>query len=138
MKPARPFALLVLAAVPCITWAQANNIYRCGNSYSASPCPGSVAVDVQDSRTRSQTEQSQAATQRERQAATALEKERLKEEAVARTAAPPAANTTPQKVATATKPRHKPAKAPAYFTAKSPTDPKAAQGKNKTDAEAAR
>ena len=37
--------------------AQAQGVYRCGNTYSAQPCPGGTAVAVDDARTADQQQQ---------------------------------------------------------------------------------
>lgn len=125
------FAIFFIATGAVFTSAQAQNIYRCGDSYSQSPCPGGVAVDASDSRTKVQKAQAEADTQRDRQAANALEKERLKQEAAA-TPGTPKADTT--KVSTAAAAPHqsskKKHKEPAYFTARAAADKKAEKKKN--------
>lgn len=59
----------------------AQNIYRCGDSYSQNPCPGGKLVPVDDARSAGQKAQTDLAVQRDAKAADAMEKARLKEEA---------------------------------------------------------
>lgn len=117
-------ATFLIAASDLSTSAGAQNVYRCGDSYSQSPCAGGVAVDASDSRTRAQQAQAAADTARARQAANALEKDRLKQEEAAARADRQAPQADAGKAPTAThdtKPAHtskkKPAKQPPYFTA---------------------
>jgi hypothetical protein len=60
--------------------AQAPNTYRCGNSYSQSPCPGGVMVDTADSRSNAQKTQSDAVIRRDKTTAEGMEKSRLQQE----------------------------------------------------------
>lgn len=131
MMHARPFAMFFIAACALLTRAEAQNIYRCGDSYSQSPCPGGVAIDANDSRTKGQKAQADADTQRDRQAANALEKERLKQEAAA-TPTPPKANAAKTSAAAAAPhpSRKKKHKEPAYFTARTAADKKAEKKKS--------
>lgn len=125
MMHARSFAIFLIATGAVLTSAQAQNVYRCGDSYSQSPCPGGVAIDAGDSRTKGQKAQADAATQRDRQTASALEKERLKQEAAVSPATPKAdaAKASPATVTPhpSSKKKHK---EPAYFTAKTAADKK--------------
>lgn len=69
-------------------------IYRCANSYSQVPCPGGIAIDLQDSRSPTQKAQSDAATVQAVRLANEMEKERLKGELIAgKKVAVPVANT---------------------------------------------
>ena len=70
----------LLAAV-CVAPAAAQNIYRCGDSYSQRPCPGGTMVDAEDERSAVQRSQTSLAAQRDAKTADAMEKARLKEEA---------------------------------------------------------
>lgn len=77
---------LHLAIVSTVLWlactaATAQTVYRCGNSYSQTPCPNGVALDVADPRTPAQRAEAAAAAARDTQTANALEKTRLAEEA---------------------------------------------------------
>ena len=106
--------------------AGAQEIYRCGDSYSQKPCPGGggKVVQVEDERSASQRSQTTQAAQRDAKAADAMEKARLVEEAkaaplsvLAGRAAEPVVE-TPSPVITKGK-----AKKPAYFTAVAPKKP---------------
>jgi len=58
-------------------------IYRCANSYSQTPCPGGIAIDLQDSRSPAQKAQSDAATVQAVRRANEMERQRLKDELIA-------------------------------------------------------
>ena len=105
--------------------------YRCGNSYSATPCADGTAIDASDTRTPAQQKAALASTQRQQTQASALEKDRLKKEASAQKEAKqtqqPTVNASkaPAKNETPTKQHHKPQRKPAeYFTAKDATPKK--------------
>ena len=125
------FAIFFVAIGTVFTSVHAQNIYRCGDSYSQSPCPGGVAIDAGDSRTKGQKAQADAATQRDRQTANTLEKERLKQEAAV---APATHKAEAAKASTAAAAPHpsskKKPKEPAYFTAKTTADKKAEKKKS--------
>ncbi len=117
-------AMLLIASSALSMGAGAQTVYRCGNSYSQSPCAGGVTVDANDSRSRTQQAQAEADTARARQSANALEKDRLKQEEAAARAdrqAPQADAGKAPATVHATKPaqtnKKKPAKQPPYFTA---------------------
>ena len=69
---------VLVAAAPGAT---AEEIYRCGDSYSNKPCPGGQQVQAADPRSASQRAQANQAAQQDAKAADAMEKARLKEEA---------------------------------------------------------
>jgi hypothetical protein len=102
------------------TTIAAQEVYRCGNSYSQQACPDAVVVDVADPRTPEQKAQADEVTQRAAAAAQAMEQERLKQEELQRArqaAAKPPAKQAKQK------PKAQPkAKKPS----KSPTNPSTA------------
>ena len=75
--------------------AGAQNVYKCGATYSQQPCPGGSSVAAGDNRSGEQKKQASAATQRDARLADEMEKDRLKREAQA---AP--ANILPQPAAT--------------------------------------
>lgn len=81
VKYLRFFALSLLVFCSAQARLQAQSVYRCGNSYSQTPCPGSMPVDVADDRSKTQKAQADAASQRDRRTAEAMEKSRLKQEA---------------------------------------------------------
>lgn len=115
--------LLCLAITGWMAPAAAQNVYRCGASYSQQPCDGGKLVAASDSRSASQKAQSDQATQRTAKAAEAMERARLKEEGKPAQAVTPA--TQPVEVAA---PEKKPTakgktKKPETFTAVSPRKP---------------
>lgn len=81
MKPTTLIAILFIAITLINTRATAQNVYRCGDTYSDKPCAEGVSVNVLDKRTRQQKSESVASTQREAAAAQELEKARLRQEA---------------------------------------------------------
>ena len=92
----------------------AQNVYRCGDSYSQQPCPGGTIIEAQDERSAGQRAQTSQAAQRDAKTADAMEKARLKEEAKpAQAYIPPA-----KKEAAAGK-----LKKPGHFTAAAPKKP---------------
>lgn len=62
-------ALAVLAGWAAAVAAQAQPadapVYRCGNSYSAKPCPGATVVDAADPRSAAQQQAARQASQRD-------------------------------------------------------------------------
>lgn len=124
-------AIILIALYSFLTRAEAQNAYRCGNSYSQTPCPGGVPVDADDSRSKAQKAQSESVIKRDARAADAMEKTRLQQEKAQRRAALKAtdkpadksttAQATPGKATHSTK---KEAKHPEYFTAAAPGDKK--------------
>lgn len=127
-------ALLLIASSVIMTRAQAQNVYRCGDSYSQSPCPGGVAIDASDSRTKVQKAQAEAATQRDRQTGDTLEKERLRqEEAAARATQKSDTASTPKPASTPHTSRPRKHKQPDYFTARSADNKKAAKKKSSAE-----
>jgi len=73
-------ALFFIAASALSTWATAENIYKCGTSYSQSPCPGGKVVNVDDSRDPQQKKSKDEITQRDAELAREMEKDRLANE----------------------------------------------------------
>jgi hypothetical protein len=123
------FAAVCATALP----AAAQNVYRCGDSYSQNPCPGGVLVPTDDARTAAQRSQTREAALKDGKAADAMEKARLKEEGkpvaayMAAPAEPPTAET--KKPAPLAKP-----KKPEFFTAAAPRKPGEAAPKKKSKA----
>lgn len=72
------FAVMGLCAIPILAHSQ--NVYRCGNSYSQTPCPGGVTVDTADSRSATQKTQSLAVIQSDKATAHGMERSRQLEE----------------------------------------------------------
>jgi hypothetical protein len=121
--------------------AAAQNVYRCGDSYSQKPCPGGALVPTDDARSAAQKAQTREAAQRDGKTADAMEKARLKEEAKPAQAymTPPMGEPAAEEKKTdvAVKP-----KKPQYFTAAAARKPgeaapkKKSKAKKKKDAEA--
>jgi hypothetical protein len=115
--------------------AGAQNVYRCGESYSQQPCAGGAVVPTDDARSPAQRAQANAAAQRDKQAAEGMEKARLKQEgkaAPASTPAPrpePAAEVPLDRTLSTDKP-----KKPHYFRAVAPKKPADKPVKKKTKA----
>lgn len=86
MKHITAFAIILIAANAISTGASAEDVYRCGSTYSQKPCPDAVKVDVQDTRTLAQKAEADAKTQRETVQVHTIEKTRQKEEAQQRAA----------------------------------------------------
>ena len=118
-------ALTALVLLLPGTAALGQTIYRCGDSYSQTPCPGAVSLQVDDSRSAAQKAHADAASIATHRAATSLERERLAQERtyeVNKKRKSPegggteAADTPARKAAKKTKP------APPYFTAGVPAE----------------
>src|SRR4051812_8948856 len=119
-------SLLYLLAAVCLAPAAAQNIYRCGDSYSQRPCPGGTVVEAEDERSAAQRAQTSQAAQRDAKTADAMEKARLKEGAkpAGSVYIPAKAETladAPENTINPTAARK--AKKPAYFTAGAPRKP---------------
>ena len=78
-----PLGGLVLASIISCAAASAQTLYRCGNEYRDTPCPGGKAVDTQDPRTPEQRAQTLQASAKEAALAEKMEKSRLAAEATA-------------------------------------------------------
>jgi hypothetical protein len=76
-------AALVLAALPTTPLAADAPVYRCGNTYSPTPCPGGAAVQAADARTEAQRREAQDAHRREAALAEQLAAERQARERAA-------------------------------------------------------
>lgn len=118
-----------------MTGATGQNVYKCGNSYSQAPCPGSVTLEVTDARTPAQKEQTDLAASRDARAADAMEIARVQQEKVNlanNTPAPPKVSK-----ASASAAKKAPAKArkkkktPDDFTAQAPGEKKKPAKKTK-------
>lgn len=83
MKLLSQLVAIVLLASSLALPTQAQKVYRCGNSYSQTPCPDGKAIDASDSRTPEQRKAHEASVKDEKRRADTLEKTRLKEEAAA-------------------------------------------------------
>lgn len=74
----RRLAWAVLVVAPALL--QAQTIYRCGNSYSQTPCMGAIVVSADDSRTSDQKAQTDAATTQAARLADRMERDRVASE----------------------------------------------------------
>lgn len=81
-------ATLLISLFAVSSGLQAQNIYKCGNNYSQTPCPGASTLNLDDARDTAQKQQSDAATHRDHSLAAALEKDRLAQEKIAATRPP--------------------------------------------------
>ncbi|MBI2746179.1 MAG: hypothetical protein HYX45_11400 [Burkholderiales bacterium] len=79
--------ILAIATMSLCTGLSAQTVYRCGSSYSQTPCPGGGPVDATDSRTAEQRKAHEASVKHEKRAGDTLERTRLKEETAAQRAA---------------------------------------------------
>jgi len=79
-----PFWLLLALAA---SGAQAQTVYRCGSTYSHTPCPEGRIVAATDPRSAAQRAEAQRVAAIERQQARQMERERLAQEAAQKPAA---------------------------------------------------
>lgn len=87
MNKTLAFALFLIATSALPTWAQGSKVYRCGATYSQTPCAQGVALEVQDARTPEQKLQADQSTVRDGVLANTLEKDRLQAQTQAHAAA---------------------------------------------------
>lgn len=130
-----PVAIFFIAISALSTGATAQNIYKCGDTYSQAPCPGGAAVDATDQRTSAQKVQSDLATRRDVRAADAMEKARLQQEKTDIAANTPTAKAETAGTATdtgTTYAKKKKKKAPDYFTAQVPGKKKKKQASKRS------
>lgn len=80
MKFCVRFATVFIAACAYFTGANAQNVYRCGASYSQTPCPDGTELNVSDPRTAEQKKVSDARIKQQLDAANRIESDRIKEE----------------------------------------------------------
>lgn len=80
MKTFTLIAILFIAFQSISTKSSAEEVYRCGSTYSQKPCPDAVKVEVQDSRTPTQKAEADAKTRAETAQVQAIEKAHQKEE----------------------------------------------------------
>ncbi|MDH4391689.1 MAG: hypothetical protein QE285_09755 [Aquabacterium sp.] len=83
--PTRPHCLRLITAIALLiaATAQAQGVYRCGNSYGPAPCAGGQAVAVDDARTADQRQQGLAAKKQDALLARQLAAERRAREQAA-------------------------------------------------------
>jgi hypothetical protein len=75
--------LTSLACITVCTVSSAQAVYRCGNSYSQTPCAQGVIVQTDDTRSEAQRSAAQQVVADEKKLANALETTRKKDEALA-------------------------------------------------------
>ena len=125
-------AIFLIATCALSTVATAQNTYKCGDSYSQTPCPGAKVIDATDSRTPAQKAQADLATGRAARTADAMEKARLQQEKIdiAASASPmPPAHMETASASGTVQAKKKKRKAPDYFTAQAPGEKKKAAKK---------
>jgi hypothetical protein len=83
MKSFKYLVLTTAAALSVGHGASAQQVYRCGNSYSQTPCAGAVAVPTDDPRTDEQRAQAKQGLASDKALAKDLEATRRKDEATA-------------------------------------------------------
>ena len=76
----------LLAATPMFA-AQAQTVYRCGNTYSQSACPAAKQIEVSDARSAAQQTDARRVAGDERRLAADMRRERLADERSARPSA---------------------------------------------------
>ena len=78
----RPIAIAIffIASPALSTVSMAQNVYKCGATYSQIPCEGSVSLNMADQRSKEQQLQSGTVATKDAKAATAMEKARRQEE----------------------------------------------------------
>jgi len=75
--------LVASAALAQTDGSGGSPVYRCGNSYSSTPCPGGTAVDADDARSAAQRKEAEAVKQRDAALADQLAAERRARERAA-------------------------------------------------------
>jgi hypothetical protein len=83
MKSFKHLVLPALLLCAAASGAAAQQVYRCGNSYSQTPCTGAVAVPTDDARTDEQRAAARQALASDKALAKDLETSRRKDEAMA-------------------------------------------------------
>jgi hypothetical protein len=98
-------AIFLIASSALSAGATAQEVYKCGDTYSQAPCPGGVVIDTTDQRTQAQKTQADLVTGRNARTAAAMEQARLQQEkrdlaANTATLAPRAASAKPASAGT--------------------------------------
>ena len=83
MKSFKALAPTALAALLLCQAVAAQTVYRCGNSYSQSPCAGASVVNVDDARTDAQREAARQGLAGDKALARDMEASRHRDEALA-------------------------------------------------------
>lgn len=74
-------ALILIAIGPCSHWARAEKVYKCGTTYSQTPCPGSSTLEVDDTRSPTEKKRMDAQTRRDTELGRDMQQSRLANEA---------------------------------------------------------
>ena len=93
----RRIAILLIAINALNHWAEAQTVYKCGSTYSQTPCPDARILPVDDGRSVAQQQQTTAASQRDQLRADQLEKTRLEQENTSARPSPAVKATSPKK-----------------------------------------
>lgn len=91
MRNPSVLALFLIAASAISTGAAGQNIYKCGSTYSQTPCPDGKPIQINDSRSEAQRSAARQAAERDATRADAMESDRLAQEKAAQDAADAAA-----------------------------------------------
>jgi hypothetical protein len=83
MKSFKSLALPALLMLLTCSGAGAQTVYRCGNSYSQTPCSNAVTVPIDDARSDAQRADAKQGLARDKTLAKEMESDRRKEEAQA-------------------------------------------------------
>lgn len=73
-------SIFIVSIALSSTLARGDSIYKCGSTYSQTPCPQGQQLSVDDSREPTQKKLADEKTRRDGQLANALEKDRLEQE----------------------------------------------------------
>lgn len=76
-------AMVLISLCAVSQGLQAQNVYKCGGSYSQTPCAGGSTLNIEDARTPAQKQQTDAATRGDAKLAQSLEKDRVAQEKMA-------------------------------------------------------
>ena len=125
------FIFTAACALVAMQPAAAQNVYRCGDSYSQEPCAGGALVQTDDARSDVQRAAAREAAKRDGKSADAMERARLREEARPAQAYLPSPASEPALQEKKPDPAAKPKK-PQYFTAAAPRKPGEAASKKKS------
>jgi K+-sensing histidine kinase KdpD len=107
MKSFHHLVLTTIAALSVCHSASAQQVYRCGNSYSQTPCAGAVAVSTDDPRTDNQRAQAKQGLTSDKALAKDLEATRRTDESIALAQMKAAQASQSKKVAAAKPPEKK-------------------------------
>lgn len=82
MTQQRWLVALVLIAIGAYShWARAEKVYKCGTTYSQTPCQGSTTLEVDDTRDPAEKKRMDAQTKRDAELGRAMQQSRMANEA---------------------------------------------------------